>query len=67
MVFLLSETFHSTVDPLPTSLFLRFSATLASLLSIAHYLFFLWRAERAVFLFKQPSICILLMQFCCDC
>lgn len=61
MVLLLSETFHSTVDPLPSFLFLRFSASLAPLLSIAHYLVFLWRAERAVFLFKPPSICILLM------
>lgn len=61
MVLLLSETFHSNVDPLPGFLFLRLSASLAPLLSIVHYLFFLWRAEMSVFLFKQPSICILLM------
>lgn len=36
MVLLLYETFHSTVDPLPTFLFVRFSASLASLLSIAY-------------------------------
>lgn len=59
MVLLLSETFHSTVDHLPSFLFLRFSASLAPLFPIALYLFFLWRAEITVFPFKQSSICIL--------